>query len=65
MTRVELQIHLDESRRILQEVKDLGDRIPSSDHSDDADNLKRSYSHIRAELRYMLARDYDVERERR
>ncbi len=61
MTREELQIHLDESRRILQEVKDLGDRIPSSDHSDDADNLRRSYENVRKELRYILARQYDAE----
>lgn len=63
MTKAELDLHLNHTRRLLQEIKDLGDRL-MEDKSDDATNIRGSYEHVRKELRFLLSREYDVENRR-
>ncbi|WP_352423453.1 hypothetical protein [Proteiniphilum sp.] len=60
MTKQELEIHLSHTRKMLQDINDLDDRI-TTDYSDDATNIRRSYENVRKELRYLLARQYDNE----
>lgn len=56
----ELSIHFAHIRQMLDNLRNLRDRI-ETDKSDDADNLRKSYDNIMKEIRYLLSRHYNAE----